>query len=40
MSQKHGFYTPGTNSEIKSWDYVVKNGYPDFMVLFGPLLMR
>ena len=28
--QKVGFYTPGTRLEIKSWDYVLENGYPDY----------
>jgi len=33
--QKVGFYTPGTRLEIKSWDYVLENGFPDYIVLFA-----
>ena len=33
--QKEGFYTPGTRLEIKSWDFVLESGYPDYIVLFA-----
>ncbi len=33
--QKVGFFTPGTRLEIKSWDYVLENGYPDYIILFA-----
>ena len=32
---KQGYFTPGTHAEIRSWDFVEKNGYPDYIVLFA-----
>ena len=33
--QKEGYFTPGTRLEIKSWDYVLESGYPDYIILFA-----
>ena len=32
---KQGFFTPGTHLPIRSWEFVEKSGFPDYMVLFA-----
>lgn len=32
---KHGFFTPGTHLPIRPWEYAVRSGFPDYMVLFA-----
>jgi SAM-dependent methyltransferase len=32
---KQGYYTPGTNLPIKSWDFIKADGFPDYIVLFA-----
>jgi methylation protein EvaC len=33
--QKWGYFTPGTHVPIKSWDFVGKSKFPDYIVLFA-----
>ena len=33
--QKHGFYTPGTHLPIKPWEYLIKSGMPEYILLLS-----
>ena len=33
--EKHGYYTPGTHLEIKSWESIDDESFPDYIVLFA-----